>query len=458
MPSRLGRGRHAGLVSVTPPPFAGLSRASHHTCAVTATSLPHSADVVVVGAGAIGACVARELALCGREVVVLEHGAVGGAASAGTAGLITAGHAERIANRAALAEGLRAMWDRSSPIAVHARPSMYCWLARFVAASLNGHSAETGTSVLTRLAMESLEAHRQLHAAVDTGLVQHGLLNLYSLGTDDSVRASDAADLGRRGVVCEEIDADALEHFEPGLQGVAGALFLRDEAHLDSRHFTERVAGAAEREGARFLTGVDVNRVRRTKNAIRVETSAGAVDGALLVIAAGVGSAALAADMGIDLPVIAGKGYHLEYPGGKAELTRPAFLGSSRVVATPLGGRIRLAGTVELGANPNRVDARRTTAIANAGRKYVRGIDVEHPMGVWTGLRPLAPDGMPVVGHVDNDHRVILATGHGMLGITLAPRTGTLIRSLAQGEELPSYLSVIHPSRFRGWRRFVPVR
>src|SRR5664279_5502288 len=134
------------------------------------TSLPSATEIVVVGAGAIGASAAYALARNGHEVVVLDRGAVGMGASSGTACMVTASHAERMATRAMLIEGIRFLPDPAGPFSLRPRPRLLPWLARFTAASLTG-DAHAGTALLRRLALESVELHRAWSDALETGLV-----------------------------------------------------------------------------------------------------------------------------------------------------------------------------------------------------------------------------------------------------------------------------------------------
>jgi D-amino-acid dehydrogenase len=128
---------------------------------------------------------------------------------------------------------------------------------------------------------------------------------------------------------------------------------------------------------------------------------------------------------------------------------QPVYLYETRVVATPLAGRLRLAGTLELGSDPDAVGRRRVDAVVAAGRRHIAGVDGARVSHVWRGLRPMASDGMPIIGTAPSDRRVIIATGHGVLGITLAPSTAELVASLAGGNELDPSLGPLRPGRFR---------
>ncbi len=110
---------------------------------------------------------------------------------------------------------------------------------------------------------------------------------------------------------------------------------------------------------------------------------------------------------------------------------------------------LRLAGTLELGSDPDAVGRRRIAAVIDAGARHIAGVAGARVSHVWRGLRPMSSDGMPIIGRVPADDRVLVATGHGVLGITLAPSTAELVASLAGGAELEPWLAPLDPGRFR---------
>jgi D-amino-acid dehydrogenase len=409
---------------------------------------PGTAETVVVGGGAIGASAAYALAQDGHEVVLLERGAVGRGASAGTACLLTPSHSERMASPAALREGLRSLPDPTGPFSLRPTPRLLPWLARFTFAALQGATVvEEGTVLLRRMAQEGLALHRRWHDQLDTGLVRRGLVNAYL--TAPGLAARDALVAAHRtlGMAAEVLDADGVRDLEPAVRGARGGAFHPDEAHLDSLVFVQRVAAGARAAGAVVCEDVEVLRIVRDRGQLTVTTTAGSVRCARLVLATGVTVQRFARDLGVRLPVQPAKGYHVEHRIEPPPLTRPVFLAETRVVATPLTGRLRLAGTLELGTDPEAVDHRRVAAVAAAG------LNDAPVTGLWRGSRPMSADGLPIVGRTPGDDRVLVAVGHGMLGITLAPHTATVLARLARGAEPDVDLHALRPERFSLRRR-----
>ena len=168
-----------------------------------------------------------------------------------------------------------------------------------------------------------------------------------------------------------------------------------------------------------------------------------------VVVAAGVWSAELARSLGVRLPLEGGKGYHVDVEARPGDPELPVWLHESRVVITPMEGRLRLAGTLELTGTDRGVDARRVEAIVAAVRQALPGFGSRRTLDVWRGLRPCTPDGLPVIGRVPNVENAILATGHGMWGLQLAPVTGRLVASLVAGDEPDHDLEPLRAERFR---------
>jgi D-amino-acid dehydrogenase len=197
---------------------------------------------------------------------------------------------------------------------------------------------------------------------------------------------------------------------------------------------------------------VEVLGLRRTNSRVSgVETTAGPLRAQTVVLAAGAWTPQLAADVGAFVPVEAGKGYHLDLETGDGDPRIPIFLQEARVIATPLPGRLRLAGTLELSGLDLSVDRVRVGAILRAARR-VLGLDGRRVLEVWRGLRPCAPDGLPILGRPRGLENVVLATAHAMMGLTLAPVTGRIVADLVEGVPPAFDVAPLTPDRFRRGR------
>ncbi len=399
-------------------------------------------DVAVIGAGAIGAAAAHELTRRGARVVVLERSEGFAGCSYGNAGLICPSHAEALASPAAIRDGLGWMLKRDSPFHVRPRPAILPWLARFALASLPVRSARA-TASLRELAHASLALHAQLD--VPTSFERRGILSVFA-----SRAAFERARLGG-GQALEPDDARA---FEPALNGgLAGAVFHPDEAHCDPGRFVTALLEAARRDGAEVRTGVEILRMRRGDGRItELETTAGTLRPDAVVLAAGTWSRDLAREVGVRLPLEGAKGYHLELSEQPLESRLPIYMEEARVIATPLDGRLRIAGTLELSGLDLRVDHVRVGALRRAAERTLTLPAGTRTIRVWRGLRPCAPDGLPIIGRANGLENLFLATGHAMLGITLAPVTGAMVADQVTGVPSRYDLEPFAPARFRGAR------
>jgi D-amino-acid dehydrogenase len=200
--------------------------------------------------------------------------------------------------------------------------------------------------------------------------------------------------------------------------------------------------------------GVEVDRRRQvtgfsarggTVHAVRTEKGRLLADA--VVIAAGAWSGPLARRLGLRLPLQAGKGYSFSVDLG-ARPRAPLYLLEGRVAVTEMAGRVRCAGMMELSGVDPRVDPRRLRALARHASAYLQPWPGDDTVTeAWAGLRPMTPDGLPVIGFVPGTSNALLATGHAMLGVTLGPTTGEAVADLLDGKE-DERLAPFSPARF----------
>jgi D-amino-acid dehydrogenase len=199
----------------------------------------------------------------------------------------------------------------------------------------------------------------------------------------------------------------------------------------------------------RFRTGVEVIGVRRRHDRVtELVTTEGTVRPGVVVIAAGAHSARLARELDVVLPLEGGKGYHVELDPRPRDPQVPVWLHEQRVVLTPMPGRLRVAGTLELSGLDDTVDERRVASILAAARQGVDHVDDRRVRRVWRGLRPCSPDGLPILGWAPGVRNALVATGHGMWGLQLAPVTGRIVAELLGPGGGDRDLRPVSPSRF----------
>ncbi len=395
-------------------------------------------DVAVVGGGAVGVSVALELARRGASVTLLERGPeLAWGCSAGNAGIVGPSHVLPLADPAAVRDGVRWMLRPDSPFFVRPRPRVLPWLARFLAASQPRRHARH-RRVLQSLATRSAAMHASLEqSGLDAGYRQTGLVNAY--------RSADAlARAHTNGNGAVEPPTALASALAPDL---AGLVYDPDEAHCDPRRYVDAVGALAVDEGVDVRTGVEVLGLRcRGARIESLWTTAGDVVAGEVVLATGVWSVDLARTLGVKLPIEGGKGYHVDVEARPDDPEVPVWLHESRVVITPLDGRLRLAGTLERTGTDRGVDVRRVQAILDAARRAMPRLASRRTLEVWRGLRPCTPDGLPVIGRSARVENAVFATGHGMWGLQLAPLTGSLVAGVIAGDA-PEHEQDVHPLR-----------
>jgi D-amino-acid dehydrogenase len=256
------------------------------------------------------------------------------------------------------------------------------------------------------------------------------------------------------GYAPREMEGAALREALPALrEGTVGGVFFPEAGSVDPLQFVTGMAAAVERHGGSVRTGVGVAEVMASPGGVKgVRTAEGDVmEGEAVVVATGAYSRALLGRLGLRLPVQAGKGYHKDLPVGRdgaPTLEAPCILSETSVFCTPMGGRIRFAGTMEFSGVNHDIRRPRLDQLTRAADRYLEGIGDARPLSEWCGLRPVTPDGLPAVGPVPGIDGLHVATGHSMLGLTLGPVTGRLVADAVLDGEVPRGMEALAPDRF----------
>ena len=214
----------------------------------------------------------------------------------------------------------------------------------------------------------------------------------------------------------------------------------------------ERLQSDVQTQGGEIMWRADVSRwILDGTGVAAVETAAGArVAGDEFVICAGAWSARVGRALGLRLLLEGGKGYSVTRRDAPHTPRHCAILAEARVAVTPMGRSLRVGGTMEFDGLDLRVDARRVRAILDALPRYYANLAPGDFAGVepWSGLRPCTPDGVPCIGRVRARRNVVVAAGHAMMGVTLAPVTGDIVAGLLAGDAPAFDLALLAPDRF----------
>ena len=411
---------------------------------------------IVIGGGGIGVASGYYLRQAGWDVTLIDRGQVGQGCSFKNACLIVPSHSDPIPGPGVIGQALRWMLRKDSPFYVRARalPGLLRWGSAF-RRHCNEHAAEAGFRALLTLSRASLELYEELLAseAVRFFFERSGLLEVFltEAGCEEGRRAERF--LTGKGFESRLLTPEEARALEPALSpAIRGALFTKGEAHGLSYGYVRSLAARLEKCGGAILENRPVREILTTRSGSVSGVALGGPDeelGAdLVVLAAGSWSAALAKPLGITLPLQPAKGYSSTidaYDGGPK---LPILIKERRVIVTPLDTRLRFAGTLELTGFDDTVDPTRYAAVVRAGREVLA---TEPPMlheERWSGLRPVTPDGLPIIGRAPGVEGLILATGHAMLGFTQSPITGKLVAEIADGGQPSVPLEPFRLERF----------
>jgi D-amino-acid dehydrogenase len=402
--------------------------------------------VVVLGSGVIGVACAYQLALAGHEVTVLDRQpAAGLETSHANAGEVSPGYSAPWAGPGVPLKAIKWLLMQHRPLVI--RPHLDLGLVRWGLSMLRNCTAaryELNKSRMVRLAEYSRDRLRELRD--ETGIRyderMQGTLQLFRTQKQLDGTAADVAILRRYGVRFEVLDRDGCIRHEPALAAVkekfVGGLHLPGDETGDCFLFTQRLAELAMRRGVVFRHGAAIERLLGDGTRVGGVALAGGerIAADAYVVALGSYSPLLLEQVGIHIPVYPVKGYSITVPIADARGAPESTVmdETHKIAVTRLGQRIRAGGTAELAGYTLKLhEARRRTLEHVVGDLFPQGGDLAKT-SFWCGLRPMTPDGTPVVGGTRLAN-LFLATGHGTLGWTMAAGTGCVIADLVSGRE-----------------------
>ena len=416
--------------------------------------------VLVLGSGVIGVASAYQLALAGHDVTVVDRQpAAALETSYGNAGEVSPGYSAPWAGPGVPIKAIKWLLMQHRPLVI--RPNIDLNLIRWGLAMLRNCTSaryELNKSRMVRLAEYSRDCLKELRA--QTGISyderMQGTLQLFRTQAQLDGTAADIAILKRYGVAFELLDRAGFIRHEPALARVQdkflGGLLLPGDETGDCFKFTQNLAALAVQRGVQFRYGTRIQRLQLAGKQIEgVVTDAGTLKADAYLVALGSYSPLLLRGVGIRIPVYPVKGYSITVPitdaSGAPEST--VMDETHKVAVTRLGTRIRVGGTAELAGYTLKLhEARRQTLEHVVTDLFPGGGDVSRAE-FWCGLRPMTPDGTPVVGATRLPN-LYLATGHGTLGWTMAAGTGRVMADVISGRKPAIDLDGLTLDRYAG--------
>lgn len=398
-----------------------------------------TSDVLILGGGVIGLACAHYLLQAGRSVRVIERGEAGGATSHGNCGTLTPSHAPPLAGPGMVSKGLRWMLSPDAPLYVKPRldPALAAWLLRFAlrcnrrdwwpAARAKSQLLETSRRLIETLVREQ---------SLDCEFGATGLHYVFRNPESLDHALSELPLLAELGIEAHALDLAQLAADEPALlPGLAGAIHYPNDAHLRPDRYAAELARRVREQGGAIEEHCAIEGFERESNRLRVRTSLGWRQGRETLLALGPWSPLWAKALDLRLPIQPGKGYSITYERPSLAPRRPLVLKERSVCVTTWGSGYRLGSTMEFSGYDDTLNRTRLDALERGAREYLREPLGPRKLEEWYGWRPMTWDDLPILGRAPGHRDLWLATGHGMMGVSMSAVTGHLLTDLICGRE-----------------------
>lgn len=411
-------------------------------------------DVLILGGGVIGLACALYLLKAGASVRVLEQGTPGCGSSHGNCGTITPSHAAPLAMPGMIGVALRSMLTADAPLYLNPRfdgPRLR-WLLGF-ARHCNWRDFTRATTARaailqrSRLLLAGLVRDEQL----DCEFVEEGDLYVYRTVRKQAADVHDhVAVLERLGIEVQRLRGEQIEIMEPALKpGVVGGLLHPGDARLRPDRYAAELARRVVELGGVIETGARIDRFGTANGRIDdVHSSRGTFHGDEVVMALGAWSPLLAKTLDLRLPMQPGKGYSLTYSRPVRAPRHALVLREASVCVTTWASGYRLGSTMEFSGYAEGLNRTRLDALRRGAASGLREPEGPELLEEWWGWRPMSVDEVPIIGRSTSWSNLLLATAHGMLGVSMSAATGELIASILGGPASPVDATPYAPARF----------
>ncbi|WP_170476113.1 NAD(P)/FAD-dependent oxidoreductase [Ruegeria arenilitoris] len=411
-----------------------------------------SKTIAIIGAGIVGVSTAVWLQRDGHDVILIDKAGPGEGTSHGNGGVLASCSVVPVTVPGLLGKAPKMLLSPSQPLFLKWAylPRLIPWLTRYLKHA-NDADVDRIAAALTPIIGDSLNDHKALAAGTgaEKWIVPSDYLFLYN---DRSHFDGDAFGWNVRrknGFTWDELEGQAFRAYDPVFSKDIGfAIRLADHGHItDPGRYVKDLASYVEAKGGRIIRANVEDMVRENGRVSGVRADGQIIECDTAIVTAGVWSGPLAKRLGVSVPLESERGYHLELIEPSAMPRSPVMVVSGKFVATPMDGRIRLAGIVEFGG----LDAPPSRAPFELMRKNARQVfpgltwkeEVE-----WMGHRPAPADSIPIIGEVPGVEGAFMGFGHHHVGLTGGPKTGRLLAQLISGRTPNTDLSAYAPSRF----------
>jgi D-amino-acid dehydrogenase len=398
--------------------------------------------VGIIGGGIIGLSSAYYLSRAGYEVAVFDNTNLTDGCSYGNAGMIVPSHIIPLAQPGMLAQGFKWMFDSKSPFYVQPRWSLDLvkWGLRFYKYATVKH-VEKSMPALLDLGLLSKSLFKEMHeGGGDFFYEEKGLLMLYK--TEKT-----AEDINHEGKLAQHLglEVDFLNKSEVRLletgtaTDVIGAVHYKSDAHLYPQKFMHFLKLELQKLNVTIHSNTSVNDFILKDNAVEtIVTNKGNFKLDEIVVAGGAWSPNITQKLGSRISLLPGKGYSFTLKDEQEKPNIPSILCEGRVAVTPMANDIRFGGTMEIThTGDTKISTNRVQGIVNSIHDFYPNLKIDMPKkeNTWFGFRPCTPSGMPIIMRDEKLSNVVLATGHAMMGLSLAPATGKIVEEIISNKK-----------------------
>lgn len=409
----------------------------------------------IIGGGINGLFSAYYLQKQGFDITIIDQNDLSDSCSHGNAGMIVPSHIIPLAAPGMIAKGLRWMLSSTSPFYIRPRlsGSLLKWGWLFYKNS-TAQNVQKSIPLLRDISLLSKQLYQdfQKQGHFDFGWHERGLMMLYQTPSMAHEEAEGAAIANKAGIEAHVLDIKEVQNLEPHTKiNALGGVFYTGDAHLSPYWLIEGLKKYLSTEGVKFLYNHEVLDFKIKNQKIEsLITQHNAYNFDEIIITSGAWSGILSEKLGISLPLQGGKGYSMMFEGLGDKVNIPAIMLEARATATPMGNTLRCAGTMEIAGIDLSVNMNRVKGIVQGVNSFYPELPINIPQkeAIWSGLRPCSPDGLPYIGRISSFKNVVIATGHGMMGLSLGPATGKLVSEIIGQHPLSINIDLLNPARF----------
>ncbi|SIS65113.1 NAD(P)/FAD-dependent oxidoreductase [Belliella pelovolcani] len=396
---------------------------------------------IIIGGGIIGLFTAYYLVEAGVEVVIVDKGDMQVTTSTGNAGMIVPSHIIPLAAPGMISKGISWMFSSKSPFYIHPRldRKLLEWSWLFYRAA-NPQHVEKSIPFLKNISLLSKSLYQEFkskHTDADLGLVEKGLMMLYQTPEVEKEEIEFAHLARKHGLEAEILSPDDIANLEPNLEVKArGAILFPGDAHLSPSALYNYLKTYLKSKGVTFKSNLSVlGFEKKGAKVSAVVTPEWAIEGDQFILCGGAWSGELAKILGFKLPMMGGKGYSFVQEN-QPEIKQASILTEMKVAVSPYGNQVRFGGTMEIAGTNEKINMNRVRGIFESINRFYPDFQSKfpEPEEIWKGLRPCSPDGLPYIGKAPGMENVLVGSGHGMMGISMAPATGKILTQIHQKE------------------------